>query len=171
MQHWLGVMVVPSLASSPGCQSRQEPARSQGFPIPADNVLNEIARVRDSVRKSPSCGLEWQMTSTVVSSVCPVALLVHLVHRHAFPRPVSGRCIGLLKQRHFGSLAARALCLARRRRRFVPLSSGGASARSAAAAILLARRLQSRLARRRRHFDSLSSVHCLCYCRQLLLIC
>ena len=81
------------------------------------------------------------MTPTVVSSVRPVAFLVHLVHRHAFPRPVGGRRVGLLEQRRFGSLAAVALCLARRRRRrFVPLGSGGASARLAAAAILLARR-------------------------------
>ena len=82
------------------------------------------------------------MTPTVVSSVRPVAFLVHLVHRHAFPRPVGGRRVGLLEQRRFGSLAAVALCLARRRRRFVPLGSGDASARSAAAAVLLARRLR-----------------------------
>ena len=30
------------------------------------------------------------MTPLVVSSVRPVALLVHLVHRYAFPRPVGG---------------------------------------------------------------------------------
>ena len=37
-----------------------------------------------------SGGLERQM----VSPVRPVALLVHLVHRHAFPRPVGGRRVG-----------------------------------------------------------------------------
>ena len=37
------VMVV--LARGPGCPSRHEPARSQGFGIPADNFRNELARV------------------------------------------------------------------------------------------------------------------------------
>ena len=49
---WHGVMVV--LARSSGCPSRHEPARSQGFPIPADNFPNELARVCDSVGKSPA---------------------------------------------------------------------------------------------------------------------
>ena len=44
------------LARSPGCPSRHEPARSQGFQIPADNFPNELARVCDSVPvgKSPT---------------------------------------------------------------------------------------------------------------------
>ena len=42
------------LARSPGCPSRHEPARSQGFPIPSDNFLNKLARVCDSVGKSPA---------------------------------------------------------------------------------------------------------------------
>ena len=42
------------LARSPCCPSRHEPARSQGFPILADNFPNEQARVRDSVGKSPA---------------------------------------------------------------------------------------------------------------------
>ena len=42
------------LTRSPGCPSRQEPARSQGFPIPADNFPNEVARVCDSAGKSPA---------------------------------------------------------------------------------------------------------------------
>ena len=46
------VMVV--LAHGPGCPSRHEPARSQGFGIPADNFPNELARVCDSVGKSPA---------------------------------------------------------------------------------------------------------------------
>ena len=101
------------------------------------------------------------MTPSVVSSVRPVALLVHLVHRHAFPRPIGGQRVGLLEQRRFGSLVAVALCLARRWRRFDSLGGGGASARSAAAlrlarsaaVIRLARGWRSRLARRRRRFD------------------
>ena len=39
------------LARGPGCPSRHEPARSQGF---ADKFPNELARVRDSVGKSPA---------------------------------------------------------------------------------------------------------------------
>ena len=46
------VMVV--LARGPGCPSRHEPARSQRFRIPADNFPNELARVCDSVGKSPA---------------------------------------------------------------------------------------------------------------------
>ena len=46
---WETVMVV--LARGPGCPSRHEPARSQGF---ADKFPNELARVRDSVGKSPA---------------------------------------------------------------------------------------------------------------------
>ena len=42
------------LVRSPGCVSRQEPAPSQGYPIPADNCPNELARVCDSVGKSPA---------------------------------------------------------------------------------------------------------------------
>ena len=44
------------LTRSPGCPSRLEPARSQGSqaPIPADNFSNELARVCDSVGKSPA---------------------------------------------------------------------------------------------------------------------
>ena len=45
----LGVMVVLSR-----CPSLHEPARSQGFPIPADNFPSELARVCDSVGKSPA---------------------------------------------------------------------------------------------------------------------
>ena len=33
------------LVRSPGCESRHEPAWSQGYPIPADNSLNEPTRV------------------------------------------------------------------------------------------------------------------------------
>ena len=33
------------MARRPGCPSRHEPARSQGFLIPADNGPNELARV------------------------------------------------------------------------------------------------------------------------------
>ena len=33
------------LARGPGFKSRPEPARSQGFPIHADNFSNELARV------------------------------------------------------------------------------------------------------------------------------
>ena len=40
-----GTTVMVVLASSPGCPSRHEPARSQGFQIPADNFPNELARV------------------------------------------------------------------------------------------------------------------------------
>ena len=42
------------LARSPGWPSRHEPDRSQGFPIPADNYSNELARVCDYVGKSPA---------------------------------------------------------------------------------------------------------------------
>ena len=42
------------LTRGPGCPSRQEPARSQRFGIPADNFSNELARVCDSVGKSPA---------------------------------------------------------------------------------------------------------------------
>ena len=58
-----GVMVV--LARSPGCPSRHEPARSQVFRIPADNFPNELARVCDSVGKSPRsrCGLSFSRLS------------------------------------------------------------------------------------------------------------
>ena len=44
------------LAHGPGCPSRNagEPARSQALPISADNFPNEIARVCDSVGKSPA---------------------------------------------------------------------------------------------------------------------
>ena len=101
------------------------------------------------------------MTPTVVSSVRPVALMVHLVHCHAFSRPIGGQHVGLLEQRRFGSLVAVALCLARRWRHFDSLGGGGASARSAAAlrlarsaaVIRLARGWRSRLARWRRRFD------------------
>ena len=54
---WLwvcGTIVMVALARSPGCPSRHEPARSPGFPIPADNFDNELARVRDFVGKSPA---------------------------------------------------------------------------------------------------------------------
>ena len=67
-----------------------------------------------------SGGLERQMTLTVVSSVRPAALLVHLVDRHAFPRPVGGQrrfcsldCgrAGLLGVcASIGSAAARTVC-------------------------------------------------------------
>ena len=40
------------LARGPGCPSLHE--RSQGFGIPADNFPNELARVCDSVGKSPA---------------------------------------------------------------------------------------------------------------------
>ena len=30
---------------APGCPSRHEPALSQGFPVPAGNFSNEVARV------------------------------------------------------------------------------------------------------------------------------
>ena len=44
-----------------------EPARSQGFPIPADNFPNELARVCDSVGTSPaSCGLDAAFPSRFV---------------------------------------------------------------------------------------------------------
>ena len=55
------------LARGPGCPSRHEPARSQGFRIPADNFPNELARVCDSVGKSPPtvarsrCGLSFSL--------------------------------------------------------------------------------------------------------------
>ena len=45
-REWQLVMVV-----LPGCPSRHEPARSQGLPIPADNLPSELARVCDSVGK------------------------------------------------------------------------------------------------------------------------
>ena len=46
-----GVMVV-----LPGCPSRHEPApsRSQVFPFPAHNFSDELARVCDSLGKSPA---------------------------------------------------------------------------------------------------------------------
>ena len=37
------------MAVLPGCPSRHEPARSQGFQIPANNFPNELARMCDSV--------------------------------------------------------------------------------------------------------------------------
>ena len=40
-----GTTVMVVLARGPGCPSRHEPARSQGFGIPADNFPNELARV------------------------------------------------------------------------------------------------------------------------------
>ena len=49
-----GTTVMVVLARGPGCPSRHEPARSQGFGIPADNFPNELARVCDSVGKSPA---------------------------------------------------------------------------------------------------------------------
>ena len=42
------------LARSPGWPSRHEPDRSQGFPIPADNYSNELARVCD-IHKANVC--------------------------------------------------------------------------------------------------------------------
>ena len=55
------------LARGPGCPSRHEPARSQGFGIPADNFPNELARVCDSVGKSPAWrGLDMAFPSHFV---------------------------------------------------------------------------------------------------------
>ena len=53
------MVVLAPVARSPGCPSRPdspEPALWQGFPIPADNFPNELARVCqcDSVGKSPA---------------------------------------------------------------------------------------------------------------------
>ena len=72
MQNILCVKVVQ--ARSPGCPSRHEPARSQGFQIPADNFPNELARVCDSVGKSPAWrGLDAAFPSHfVVLCVCPL---------------------------------------------------------------------------------------------------
>ena len=42
------------LARGPGCPSRHEPARLEEFVIPADIFPNELARVCDSVGKSPA---------------------------------------------------------------------------------------------------------------------
>ena len=54
----VAVMVVVARGPAGGCPSRHEPPRSQGFQIPADNFPNELARVCDSVGKSPACGLD-----------------------------------------------------------------------------------------------------------------
>ena len=59
-----GTTVMVVLARSPGCPSRHEPARSQGFEIPADNFPNELARVCDSVGKSPA----WRGLDAAFSS-------------------------------------------------------------------------------------------------------
>ena len=42
------------LARCPCCPSRHEPARLQGFRIPADNFPNELARVYDPMGNSPA---------------------------------------------------------------------------------------------------------------------
>ena len=49
-----GTTVMVVLARGPGCPSRLKLTRSQGLPIPADNFPNELARVCDSLGKSPA---------------------------------------------------------------------------------------------------------------------
>ena len=67
------------------------------------------------------------MTPTVVSSVRPVALLVDLVYRHAFPRPVGGPPRRRATRRLAGAAALRLA------------SGGGALYRLVVAAVRLAR--------------------------------
>ena len=57
------VMVVLPVASSPGCLSRHEQARSQGFPIPAENFPNELAQFSGEVAgvARSRCGLNFSL--------------------------------------------------------------------------------------------------------------
>ena len=60
----LGFVGRPLWLFWPGCPSRHEPARPQGFQNPADNFPNELARVCDSVGKS----LAWRGLDTAFPS-------------------------------------------------------------------------------------------------------
>ena len=89
------------LARSPGCNRDRAGSESPSSHGSLQDLNGTWQRPA-----SRSGGPERQMTPTVVSSVrpSPVAVLVHLVHRHAFPRHVGERRVGLLEQRRFGPL-------------------------------------------------------------------
>ena len=79
------VMVV--LSRSPGGPSRLEPARWQGFPIPADNFPDEIARMCDSVGKSPA----WRGLDTAFPSLIFQVMHCYDHARDPSPGPVAAR--------------------------------------------------------------------------------
>ena len=84
-------MVVLRLARSAGCPSRPEPARSQGLGIPADNFPNELARVCDSVGKSPAWrGLDAAFPSHFVMTENKRFAQHSFCHRPRSPRRCSG---------------------------------------------------------------------------------
>ena len=87
----------------PGCPSRHEPARSQGFGIPSDNFLNELARVCDSVGKS----LVWRGLDVAFPSHFVMVGTAGQNNHYAIRRPPARPAAGLEPGRWRRNVAAR----------------------------------------------------------------
>ena len=107
------VMVV--LARGPGCPSRHQPARSHGFPIPADNFPNELARVCDSVGNLKSWA--WRGLGAAFPSHFIMGRKIHCMQHGArsCARPGGQSCWALMPEMTARLIHGRVKSICRRR--------------------------------------------------------